>query len=151
MATLIADTLDVDKAIAEENQLPAGIYQIRFYTTQPVSQENLQDIFDHLYAHRVDVQAVGQKKTKGLWYVSVDYSRPEVSSETISALPVAIIPLIAFGMIMALVGIGIFKMEDLTGSIGKLLLIVFGGTIVIAAITRKPLEAAATRYIERRF
>ena len=142
------DTLDIEKAIAEENSLPPGSYEIRFYTTEP-HQDNLQDIFDHLYSNGIEVISVEQRKTKGLWYISVKYIRPEVSN-AIAFLPIAVIPLIAFGMVAVLVGIGIFKFEDLTGNIGKLLLIIFGGTIVIAALVRKPLEAAATRYIERR-
>jgi len=142
------ETVHVDEASKAEQEAPYGLIEVRFYTAEPLDREDAQAAFDHLAANGVDVRKVYIHNQKGLPYLGVVYNRqPPV--EGISALPLAIIPLIAFGMITVLVGIGIFQLETITNNIGKLLLIVFGGTIVVVAIARKPLEAAATRYVAR--
>ncbi len=150
MTTILAETTDAQIAEEAERAAPPGIIEVRFYTLEPVAEETLQDMFDHLYQNGVDVRKVYQAKKGGLYYVGIIYNK-SAPSEAIAALPVAIIPLIAFGFIIALVGFGIWQLEDITANIGKLLLIVFGGTIVIVALTRKPLEAAATKYMESKF
>lgn len=150
MPELLAETTDVKVAIEEEARAEPGLLEVRFHTLEPLPQDNLHDIFDYLTDNGVDVRRVGQGKKGGLYYIGVVYNKPE-PSESISALPVAIIPLIAFGFVITLVGFGIWRLEDITTNIGKLLLIAFGGTIVIVALSRKPLEAAATKYMERRF
>jgi len=150
MPKLLAETTDVKVAIEEEARAESGLLEVRFHTLEPLPQDNLHDIFDYLTDNGVDVRRVGQGKKGGLYYIGVVYNKPE-PSESISALPVAIIPLIAFGFVITLVGFGIWRLEDITTNIGKLLLIAFGGTIVIVALARKPLEAAATGYLERKF
>lgn len=148
MAALLVETTDVKAAIAEEQSLPPGNYDIRFYSPNPVSEEVQQDIFDHLYDSGVDVRGVYQRKSDGLWYVGVIYNRP-VASESIAALPIAIIPLIAFGFISVLVGIGIFRVENIARALGQLALILLGGTIVIVALMRKPIERVTEVYAKR--
>lgn len=71
---------------------------------------------------------------------------PSDSELIISALPVAVIPLIALFGIVGIIGIGIFKFEDL--STGLLKLILAGGavTAVIIALSRKP----AMQYLEKK-
>ena len=150
MPILLGETADVVVAEAIEREAPPGLVGVRFHTLEPIIEDNLQDMEDYLYQNGVDVRAVHQRKKGGLYYVEIVYNKP-VPSEAIAALPIAIIPLIAFGFIIALVGFGIWHMEDITNNIGKLLLIIFGGTIVIVALARKPLEAAATGYLERKF
>lgn len=149
MGQVIVDTTNIEQAIAEERSLKPGAYDIRFYLTEPVGDSDLQSIANHLLANGVDVIDVSQVKSDGLWTVSVKYRRP-VATETISFLPLAVIPLIAFGFVAVLVGIGIFKIEDIMNNIGKILLITFGGLILFALAMRKPIEAATTAYVSRR-
>lgn len=142
--TLIMTT-DVERAEQAEKEAPMGMLEVRFYTDSVLAPAEMQQIFSRLDESGVDLRSVHQGVEDGFPYVGVVYNR-EAPLGAVAALPLAIIPLIAFGMIAALVGIGIFKLEDITSSIAKLLLIVFGGTIVIAALARKPVE----RYLERR-
>lgn len=148
MPTLIAETTFVQEAMAEEQSLPPGSYEIRFYSPNPVAQDVLYNIADTVVDNGVDVKEVYQDKSKGLWYVGVRYLK-HPASESIGALPVAVIPLIAFGFISTLIGIGIFKVQDIARSIGMLALIIFGGSIVLAAVLRKPLERAAEAYVRK--
>lgn len=149
MGQAIIDTTDVGQATEEERSLGPGAYDVRFYLTEPVGNGDLQTIADHLAANGVDVIGVSQAKSGGLWAVSVKYHKP-AQSEAIGALPLAIIPLIAFGFIVVLVGIGIFKIENIANNIGKILLITFGGLTLFAIAARKPLETAAAAYAGRR-
>lgn len=145
MVKVLAEMTDISVAEQAEKDAPPGMLEVRFYTTEALTQEANQQIFDTLYDSGVDVRRVYTRKAGGLYYTAVVYNKLPVSTQSISALPVAIIPLVAFGMIAVLIGIGIFKFEAITQSIGKLLLITFGGTIVIAALLRKPIERAMTR------
>jgi len=150
MGTQLLETLDIDQAVEAETSAPPGLIEVRFYTTEALSREDAQNIFDHLLANGVDVKKVYIKSKPGLPFLGVIYNKPAPEANIAFALPLAVIPLIAFGMIAALIGIGVWKIEDITNNMVKILLVVFGGTILLAAIARKPLEAAATRYIERR-
>ena len=141
---LLLETPYIEEAVKAEPSLPSGLIEARFYTTAPLGREKLQDTFDTLYSNGVDVREVSEAKSNGLWYVAVRYHRPAASS-AISALPVAIIPLIAFGMIALLVGVGIFKIEDIVNNVGKLVLLVGGVMIVVAALARGP----AMAYVQR--
>lgn len=149
MATLLIDTTSVNEAIAEESALPPGIYEVRFYSPNPVSRDVQHDIFDHLYNSGVDVRGVYQMKSDGLWYVGVVYQKP-APSEAVAALPVAVIPLIAFGFIAALIGVGIFRVENIAKALGQLALILLGGTIVLVALLRKPIERVTEVYARGR-
>jgi hypothetical protein len=144
MTTELMETVHIEEAVKAEQEAPPGLLEVRFYTATPLTGEDAQAIFDHLWKNNIDVRKVYVYNQRGLPYLGVVYNRPPPITN-IAALPIAIIPLIAFGMIAALVGIGIFKLEQITQSIGKLLLIVFGGTILVALIAKKPLEAAATK------
>lgn len=148
MANQLAETVDIAEATQAEMAAPAGLIEVRFYTAEPLSSADVQGIFDQLYANGVDVKKVYIKNTKGLPYVGIIYKKPaEVPG--ITALPLAIIPLIATGLIVAVIGIGIFKIQDISSSLTKVLLVLFGGTIILAVLLKKPLEAAAGKYIER--
>ena len=145
MATLVSDTVDVESAIAAEQVAPHGLIEVRFYTTSASPPSQAQVVFDKLWSNGIDVRKVSIVQRGGLPYLSVIYNRPAPVQGRISVLPLAIIPLVAFGMIAGLVGIGIFKISDLTSNIAKLMLIAFGGTILLAVVLRKPLETAAGR------
>ena len=146
MATLVSEAVDVESAIAAEMAAPSGLVEVRFYTASAPPPEQAQEVFDKLWANGIDVRKVSINQRTGLPYLSVIYNRPQMPvSNRVAVLPLAIIPLVAFGMIAALVGIGIFKISDITSNIAKLMLIAFGGTILLAAVLKKPLEAAAGR------
>lgn len=149
MSTLLIDTTDVNEAVSEEAALPPGDYEVRFYSPNPVSRDVEQDIFDHLYNSGVDVRGVYQRKTDGLWYIGVIYEKP-APYEAVAALPVAVIPLIAFGFIATLIGIGIFRVENIAKSLGQLALILLGGTIILVALLRKPIERVTEVYARGR-
>ena len=148
MENLVADYVDINSAIAQEQALPPGNYEIRFYTTDPVSSQDIADTKTYLKSEGVDVRQVYQKKSNGLYYLGVKYVKHQ-PTENIAFLPLAVIPLIAFGFVSVLVGVGIFKLDTITNNIGKILLITFGGTIVLAALLRKPLEQATTVAVKR--
>lgn len=145
----IVDTLEVSQAIEEESKLKPGIYDVRFYLTESVSNNDLVSIVEHLSANGIDVVKVSQYKSSGLWVVSVKYRKP-AENDAISFLPAAVIPLVAFGFVAVLVGIGIFNMETIANNIGKILLITFGGLTIFALAMRKPIEAVGTAYVSRR-
>jgi len=145
MGQAIMDTTNIEEAIAKERSLKPGAYDIRFYLTEPVGDNDLQSIANHLSANGVDVIDVSQLKTDGLWAVSVKYRKPAETEAIGFALPLAVIPLIAFGFIAVLIGIGIFRIEQIMNNIGKILLITFGGLIVFAVAMRKPIETYVAR------
>jgi hypothetical protein len=148
MAELLMDTVNIDEAVKEEAALPSGSYEVRFYLSEPVTPADIQQIRDHLNANGVVVDRISQGKEKGLWYIAIDYTKPE-PGKAIGFLPGAIIPLIAFGFISVLVGIGIFKIESVSNNIGKLLLIIVGGGIVLVALSRKSIEKGVDAYSKR--
>lgn len=144
--TLISEGVDIDQMAAVENSQPPGLYDIRFYLTEPVSAGDKTLIVQDLRAAGVQLIGIDSRKSDGLWYVSVKYRRPEPPPPGEYAfLPLAVIPLIGFGLIATLVGIGIFKMEDITNNIVKILAIGGGIIIVTAALLRQP----ATEYIRK--
>jgi hypothetical protein len=145
MPTLVGDYVDINSAIREEQALPPGLYEARFYLAEPVSSQDIADTRAYLKSEGVDVKKVYQRKTDGLYYLGVQYVRHPVG-EAIAFLPLAVIPLIGFALVAALVGVGIFKLDTIANNIGKILLITFGGTIVLAALLRKPIEKAVERF-----
>jgi len=145
MPELIAETVDVKQAAADEAALPPGLYEIRFYLDSPVTPGDVKDTRDYLVSQGVDVKQVRQSKSNGLWYLAVKY-RKHAPTESVAFLPMAVIPLIGFAFVGLLIGIGVFKIEELANNIGKLMLIGLSGAIVIVALMRKPLaEAAVSR------
>lgn len=147
MTTLLAESTDIDALAAEEAALPPGIYEVRFYLTEPIADDELQGIYDHLYYNDVDVLSVRQRKARGLPYVAVKYRRNPSPENIAFALPTAVIPLIAFGFIITLIGIGIFKLEDITRNLMPIVLAIGGFTVLGLALARRP----AMAYMERRY
>ncbi len=144
MPELIAYYDDINQAVEEEKNLPPGTYDIRFYLNAPLTSEDIKAISQHLIENGVDVKKVYQNISQEI-YLGVQYQRHEATG--ISFLPLAVIPLIGFVLVAALVGLGIFKIGDITSAIGKLLLIALGGTALVALALRKPIE----KVVEKRF
>ena len=144
MSTLVSEGTSIERAIAAEENASPGLYEIRFYLTEPISQGDIASMRESLLGHGVNLKGIRQRKSGGLWYVGVKYVKEPVP-EGIAFLPVAIIPLIAFGFISVLVGIGIFKIED----ISKLIILGGGFAVILVALLRKPIESAAAGYARR--
>jgi len=146
MAQLLVETTDIKVATQVEQAAGPGTYEARFYTSELQSQETLQQAFDQCYYAGVDVKGVYPKKAGGLYYVGVIFRKPQ-PARGIALLPVAVIPLVGFGILSALIGFGIFKIQEVTSGLAKMLLIIVGGTVIIVALAKKPLEAAAAKYM----
>lgn len=149
MATLVNESVDIEKAIKAEEAIAPGLVEVRFYTSEPLTKQDAQEVYDHLWENHIDVKQVSIKSGSGLPYLSVIYDKPAPHEGISQILPMAIIPLIAFGMIAVLVGIGIFNIQSITQNVGKLLLITFGGVVLVGLAFRKPIESVATAYAKR--
>ncbi len=69
---LVVETVDISKATNEELKMPPGPIEVRFYLTEPISENDLQAIHDHLISAQVDVRDVYQTKSNGLCVVERD-------------------------------------------------------------------------------
>lgn len=150
MADQLMETVDIEKAIQAETNAPPGLVEVRFYTTEPLSKEDAQNIYNYLSESDVDVKKVSVNANSKLPYLSVVYNKSAPHAGISQFLPVAVIPLIAFGMIAVLVGIGIFNMSSITNNLGKLLLITFGGMVLVGLTFRKPIERVTTAYVSKK-
>ena len=118
--------MDISEAILQEQSMPPGSsYRIQFDMDEPA---NIAAIKDKLKQNGINAN-VKQWNSGGLWHVGISYKKPV--SDGISALPVAIIPLIGFTLIIAMVGISIFRIKEITDSLMKLALIIGGFTVVV--------------------
>ena len=125
--------MDLNEAIAQEQALAPGSYRIQFDLTEPA---NIADIRDKLESSGINLIGIKQWRSGGLWHLGVSYRKP-APAVGISFLPLAIIPLIAFGMVATLVGISIFNIKNITDSLTKLFLVVGGITITVLVLTRR--------------
>ena len=125
--------MDINEAIAIERSMPVGSsYRIEFDMTEPA---RIIDIKDTLKLNGINAN-VKQWHSGGLWHLGISHRKP-VSADGISALPVAIIPLIGFTLIIAMVGISIFRIKEITDSLMKLALIVGGFTVAVLYLKNK--------------
>lgn len=127
---------------AEEQNMPPGPVEVRLYFDLAPNPQDIEALKQKLVENNIGIRDIYYGTEDNTFFVGVVYDKPSLSG--ISVFPVAIIPLLSTAIIAALVGIGIFNIEDISNNIGKLLLIIFGGTIALAALLRKPLENAAT-------
>lgn len=134
MSQAIVETADVNYASQIEKTLPPGVYKVKIDTSGPVSPEELTNVYNKLSDAGVIVKAVDMLPT-GL---QVTYEKPPAG---ISALPVAIIPLIGLALIVGIVAVAIFNLESIT----KTVLVVLGGLILLAFVLKQPLTEAARR------
>jgi hypothetical protein len=140
------ELLDLPTAINLENDLPPGIWDVKFYTTRPFTAEEINEIKATLADEGVEVKNISQGVFQGTDYLSVIYER-RAAAPGISFLPAAIIPLIGFGLVSVLVGIGIFKVGDILASAAKLIAITGGIVLVAIVLLRKPIEKFAEKKI----
>jgi hypothetical protein len=134
---------DVNSAVMAEEALSPGQYDIRFYLERPLTAPELNNLKQSLGG----VADVYQGQENGRWYLSARITRHPISGGA-KAQWQLIIPLVIPLLTIGLIGIGIFKLSDITNNIGKILLIGGGIAIVLVALLRKPIEhmtEAATR------
>jgi hypothetical protein len=148
MSTLVGEARSLNEAANIEASLPPGNHEIRVYTTQRQDAATMAELRGVLAENGARVSSIGQGREGNLYYVSVKYNKPAPSA-TISALPLAIIPLIGLVAILGMVGVGIFKISDITDNLAKLLLIGGGITIMVVALLRKPIEQATSIAVKR--
>jgi len=148
MSTLITETSDIQLATEQERALPPGLYEVRLHIIAPISQQELNDLHDYFLDHGVDVKGCLQQRLKGLYQVRIQYEKhpPTEGIAWVQAL-LAIIPLAIIG---SLVGIGIFKVEDLSKAIMPILLVSGGIVIAALALIRKPVERVTEAYLSKR-
>jgi hypothetical protein len=148
MSTLIGQAVSLNEASRIEESLPPGKHEIRVYTTQLQEAATIQELRAVLSENGARVNSVSQGREGDLCYLSVKFTKT-APSDSISALPVAIIPLIGLVAILGMVGLGIFQLDSITDNITKLLLILGGITIVTVALLRKPIEHATSVAVKR--
>lgn len=149
MATLLAETTDIQVAAEEEQRLPPGVYEVRLSLLSPVSQEQLDDLHAYLLEQGVDIKGFLQQRVKGLYQIRIKYQK-HAPSEAIAQWALALIPMIPTFLIASLVGIGIFRVESIMRNILPIVLAVGGFTIITVAMIRKPLGVAVGKYAERK-
>ena len=127
----LMQTTDIEAAIAKENSLPPGLYEIRIYTVSPMGQDSLNQLHNHLLDQGVDVRGLLEQTDEGLWQVRIRYCRHS-SSGKIAFAGLAVIPLVVPLAIVALIGVGIFKIESVARAVTPLVIGI--GAIGIALI-----------------
>jgi hypothetical protein len=132
----------IDEAIAAEEQLGPGTYQVECILTAPV---NLDDVSRALAG--TGATATLNPRPDGLWDLSVIYTRPAIVAG-ISAGWLAIIPALSTLIVASVVAIGIFNINSIGTNIAKVGL-VLGGVILIFAAMSKQVKIGKFEY-ERR-
>jgi rubrerythrin len=126
-----------------EASLPTGgKAKVQLCTTELPLQADLEEFYQNMLS-------VGLHTTRPTAYIDGGVAVTEFVLTKGSPQWEVIIPLIIPAMIIGLITFGIFKIETITKALVPILLITFGGLIVFAAVMRKPMEAAATKYLER--
>lgn len=141
MAKLLLETTDINEAVAFEQSMAPGAYEIRLNLTSPITQEMLDGLHDHLLQSGVDVLGNIAHGPKGLWQVRIKYNKHPPSEHV--AQWQLVIPLIVPAIVAIMIGIGIFKIEAIANAIMPLLVVTGIVTIVGLALLRKPLEQVA--------
>lgn len=144
MAEKICDISGVSEAAEVENSLPYGVYEIKCLMSGPQTPDTLQQLADVLATNGIDVDTVSQYQEGDNYYISVKYTR-HAPSVKIAFLPAAVIPLIGFVIVAGMVGVGIWKIGDISSAVIKTTLVVGGIAIALVALLRRPLEKAVER------
>jgi len=142
------ETTDIQAAIAEEQTLPPGLYEVRLSLISPISQQQLDDLHAHFLECGIDIQGCLQQRVKGLYEIRIKYKKHAPSGAI--AQWQLLIPVIPVFLIATLVGIGIFRIEEVGKAILPILLAVGGFVVITVAMIRKPLAEAGVKYVERR-
>ena len=136
MATLVGEAVDVGQAAQIESSLPPGTYEARLSLTSPLSQEELDMVHQQLLDAGVDIQGFVQQRVRGLWQLSIKY-RIHPVTQTISQAAL-LIPMIPTVVIAVLVGIALFKIQELT-----ILLVVAGAVVIVGGLVYRSIQKGA--------
>jgi len=129
---------------AMENSLRSGgRAKVQLCTEEMPRQEDLDTFYNDMVAIGCHVTRPTARRADGI-------STTEFILTKGSPQWAAILALIVPVLIIGLITFGIFRLESITKALVPLLIITFGGIVLVAAVTRKPMEAAATRYLESR-
>ena len=150
MAKLILETADIQDAIAYEQNLSPGVYEVRLTMTSPLSQEELNGLHDHFLSSGIMVSTITQIRKGNKYQVAIRYTKHPPSGAIASPL-VTLIPVIPVALITLTVIIGIFRVEQISRALVPILLATGGFIIITVAMIRKPLAQAGARYVEKRF
>lgn len=138
------DMLTVDQATNVEAQNPPGGYTVRLWLDHEPTQDEVHDIFNYLDWNGIEIHEVRSGVDGNAPYIDINYVKT-APTPGISFLPLALIPLIGFGLVIGLIGIGIFKWHSIVNETVKLVLVVGGVGIALAILLRKPIEKVAER------
>lgn len=133
----LATFASAGEAAAFEASLPPGGYEIQVFLDEPLTGQEIVQLKEELAFNGVDVRQIHQSGNT----LYVRYIRSETNGRIAFAIPAMI------GLLAAL-GVGawaIFKWEEITSGLAKLLLIGGGVVIIALALARKP----AMQYIEK--
>lgn len=129
---------------AMEDSLPSGGQaRVQLCTEQMPNPEDLDTFYNDMVAIGCHVTRPTARLTDGIPTTEFVLTK---GSPQWAALLTIIVPVLIIGLIT----FGIFRIETITKALVPLLIITFGGIVLIAAVTRKPMEAAATRYLATR-
>jgi hypothetical protein len=129
---------------AMEDSLPSGGQaRVQLCTEEMPRSEDLDTFYKDMVAIGCHVTKPTARRIDGI--PTTEFVLTKGSPQWAAILPI-IVPVLIIGLIT----FGIFKIETITKALVPILIITFGGIVMIAALTRKPMEAAATKYLTSR-
>ncbi len=146
MATLLAELNTIEEAAKFELALPPGIYEYRLTVMKILSVEELNNLQADLTSKGYQLVSPISATERLPSEISIKYVKTE-HFEGIGQWQIALIGIIPTAIIAALIGIGVFKIEDLTKNLMPIILISLGAIVAIAALLRKPAEKVAVAYL----
>src|SRR4030042_2268745 len=122
MSNIIADYLSYEEAIATEEALPAGPYEVKAYLQAPLSKVEMNQIHANLV--NAGVQLIGISQSGGVLSIKAVKQAP---SEGVGLRPVIIIGVLG----IAAAGYYIFQLPKILDSLSKIIvqigLVLLGG------------------------
>jgi len=146
MTALLVETANIQQAAAAEAAAPPGRYEVVLTDINPFTQADLEAIREYFVQNGVDVRAV-RYQLRGLHQLRIQYVK-HAPAEGI-AQGALLIPLIPMMLLATIVGIAIFRIEAVTTSVAKVVLIAGGIALALALILRQPAKEVAIAYGRR--
>jgi hypothetical protein len=133
--------MDIETALETENNLQPGSYEVRFYLINPLTPKQVDEVKTSLIASGNDIKKVYQGKENNMNFLGVKFVKhapqPGIGQWQI------IIPLVA---VAGLIGIGIFKIQEITNAVVEVALIVGGIAILFTLVNKKAIENASAPF-----
>jgi hypothetical protein len=134
-ATFLEETARIEKAAEIERSLPPGKYEIRLYLIKELSQERLDEL-QQIISSNADLLAPIEETVEIPSVVSIKF-RKHAPSPAIAQWS-AIIPLLPAFLIAVLIGIGIFRIEEIVRALIPLVLLTGGLFVAVALVQKMP-------------